>query len=637
MIAASSDRLTAGRRLAAMCILVVLIAPPSWGASAPLTPWGVAPQTYAGSTHPDSVQANLAMAENLGHRPLAIAAAWRGLHAVSTGDPRGACGYWELAAELDPAYPSATLAPLRFTFPREPRRAAEALLAFPGSLICGFEAQQTTAANLFILILFPLLLASSACCLLIFLRHASHLHHLLWEYFQGLLPHAVAKWTVWGILLLPLFWNLGFLLWSLLLVAAALPMLTRVERRLAIGAAALLIITPLAMDTLATVTAPGDPTHPAAAMARAQRTGRSELALAEIQAVAARVPAEGPLYFTEALLARQTGDLPRARRALQRASAYRPLPEHRFDSARGILAYREGNVEAAIRYLTQAARHAPDRFSVRYNLSKAYARASLFLKADREMRHAFRLDAARVRFEERRRLSDQANDLIEERLSSTDLWRYTTRRHRGEGFGLPAGLTLIYPGHNPKLLWIGILLLPAAAYTTTRWHRRLRIHACSQCGKTVCRRCLRRREKRVFCDECALTAGRWATAQYTQLLLTKVLGRHDRFRDRLLDVARVVLPGVGAMLRGRVTTAFVQLFVASFALLWLGCRGLPLKPVPWTRLDDMLLPATLLGVLALAVLQAWVVFAEIRGLRKRTHLKAFLGAARQAPSRSRVA
>ncbi len=618
-------------------IMLVGLASRAAGSEVPLTPHGVAPQVYRGNTHPDSVASALAATGSLAHRPLAMTATLQGVDVARAGDDQGAAAHWEVARRLDPAYPSAILAPARFLALSAPRSAFRALSTLPAGIFGGFAGQQSLASNLLVLIFFPLLIATCASAFMIFTRHASQMHHLYWEHFHAFLPRSVAKWAVWGLFALPLVWNLGFLFWATMLIAAAFPMLARAEKRFAVACLVIMLIAPLGVRMVAIVSAPADPRHPASGLWRAQQGGSSPQAMAEIRRLERRHPEEGILKFTESLLARQAGDLVTARRALAEAEETRALPEDRFHAAWGILAYHEGNVEEAIRRLDQATQAAPDRFDLRYNLSKAYARASLFLKADREMREAFALDGERVRFEERRRLQDLAADLIEERLPALDLWRLVGRRGPGRSFRIPRSLAGLFPGGNPSLLWLCVLLPPLAALLSHRWHRRLRIHACCQCGRTVCRRCLKRRDRRIYCEACALTAGRWAQAQYTQLLLTRLLGRHDRVRDRILNVARLVIPGLGASLRGKIDRAFLQLLVSASAVLWIACQGVPLKPLPWSQLEQLLIPSTATGITALILVEIWVLNSELRGLRKRTHLKEFLGAAKPRAPRARVA
>jgi len=102
-------------------------------------------------------------------------------------------------------------------------------------------------------------------------------------------------------------------------------------------------------------------------------------------------------------------------------------------------------------------------------------------------------------------------------------------------------------------------------------------------------------------------------------------------------VARLVIPGLGASLRGKIDRAFLQLLVSASAVLWIACQGVPLKPLPWSQLEQLLIPSTATGITALILVEIWVLNSELRGLRKRTHLKEFLGAAKPRAPRARVA
>lgn len=627
-----------------MLALIALLAAPRHASAAlpatapvPLTLQGIAPAVYRASTHPDSVDAALAAIGCQAHRPLAIASALRGLRSNRAGDHDGADAYWLRARQLDPRYATPLVAPARFHPWHDPQEAAQRLLRSATLWMGDFRGQQLMATNVFLLLFVPLLIAASVCAVLIFARHGRTLHHLYWEHLHLLVPRKAAKWAVWGLFALPLLWNFGGLLWAALLLAAGFPLLRRSEKRFAAGFFVLLLVTPLGVALLQDLIAPADPSHPVASLYRAGHSGSTPETLDELERLAYQYPDEGAIYFTESMVRRQAGDLEAARRALDRAETYRPLPEHRFLSAKGILAYREGNIEETIRHFARAVEMAPDRFELRYNLSKAYARASLFLKADREMRQAFALNSGQVRWEERRRLQDQTDDLIEERLSAADLWRILARTPRTDTFAMPRALSVLFPGQNPWLLWPGALLLPLLLWLSHRWHRRLKIHTCCQCGRIVCRRCMKRRERRVFCTDCALSAGRWANAQYTQLLLAKLLGRHDRWRDRLLDLSRFTVPGLGAILRERSQRGFIQLFLLALCGVWIACDGLPVKPLPWTLLEDRVFPTVLFPAVTLAALLVWVIASETQALHKRSNLKRFLGAARPQPERRQAA
>jgi len=614
----------------ALLLVVATLATPAMAADAPvpLTTWGAAPLVHRGSTHPDSIEMAVALAGNLAHRPVALAAALRGIEYVRSSNAAAALDQWDMARRVDPGYPAPGLAPARFAPLASPRRTLNGLLAAPVALFWGFGNQQNTAASLFLMIFFPLLIAASLCGLLIALRHAASIHHLFWEHLQPALPRFAAKWAVWGLFILPLFWNLGVLLWVGLTLAAAYPLLPKPERRFAIGVVILLAIAPLGVKLAATITAPSDPVHVVNALWRAQQAGRSPEMLKEIQRLEQRYPDNGLLNFTESLLARQLGDLTTARAALARAQATNELADVRYEAAWAILAYQEGRVEEAIRRLNAAAAAAPERYDLRYNLSKAYARTSLFLKADREMRRAFELDADAVRQEERRRLEEKVDDLIEERLHAGEIWGLMLRHQDTAAFQLPRPVTLLFPGGNPRLLWPGLLGLPLIFLISTRCSRRLVIHTCSQCGRRVCRRCLKRRERRVFCPECALTVGRWARVQYTQVLLTRLLGRHDRLRDRLMDLSRMLVPGLGAALSGRTNRAFFQVLWLTVALAWLAWGGFPLRSVPLPLMDERILPGAPVGILGLVVLEVWTIRSELHGLRRKSTLREFLSANR---------
>ncbi len=628
-----------GRRQVGFALLAMLGLAASAGSalgnspSAPLTPWGVAPLVHRGTTHPDSIESALALVGNQEHRPLSLATATRGLEQLATGSPTAAIQLWEDAHRYDPTYVAPGLAPARLTPQAQPRQSFHGLLQAAEAMARGFINQQITAANLLILIFIPTLFAAVACALLLIIRHAASLHHLFWEHLQPVLPRFAAKWAVWGLFFLPIFWNLGLLLWSALLLATVFPLLGRPEKRFAVGVAVLLLIAPLGVRLVAAVVAPADPAHVTHALWRAQQSGHSPETLTEIRRLERRYPNNGLLEFTESLLARQLDDLPTAREALARAQAHAQLHPSRFDAAWAVMAYKEGKVEEAIRRLASAAEADPSRYDLHYNLSKAYARASLFLKADRAMRRAFELDAARVRREERRRLEDRVDDLIEERLRSADLWGMLLRTRENSTFQMPAFVSILFPGGNPQLMWAGFLVLPLVVWGSLRCSRRLIIHTCSQCGKRVCRRCLKRRERRVFCSDCVLTIGRWAQAQYTQVLLTRLLGRHDRLRDRLLSLGKILVPGLGAAMAGRINRAFVQLLWLAMGLTWLAVGGLPIKPLPWSALDERVLPTGWIAVVALVVLEVWIVRSELHGLRRRATLKEFLSSARLGQAR----
>jgi hypothetical protein len=146
---------------------------------------------------------------------------------------------------------------------------------------------------------------------------------------------------------------------------------------------------------------------------------------------------------------------------------------------------------------------------------------------------------------------------------------------------LPAWLGLLFPGSLWILPIVGVAAFTAGMIVGRRLHRNLPSFACSNCGQSVCRRCLRRIRHEAYCASCGEALLRIQSASYSKLVLEARMRRRRRSGSILSRLTDWLIPGLGAIRRGRAAGAvFTIVLLVTGALA--GWRGeLPAARAVW--------------------------------------------------------
>jgi hypothetical protein len=131
-----------------------------------------------------------------------------------------------------------------------------------------------------------------------------------------------------------------------------------------------------------------------------------------------------------------------------------------------------------------------------------------------------------------------------------------------------------------------LILSLLAGLAGTRLQRRIPLRACSNCGRTVCRRCAERRRERALCPVCAAIDSRAESPEFARVLLLQHRRRVMRRQGLLRTALATLLPGYGLLASRHVVPAVAML--SAFAALATAAVG---QAMPFASEPRLLLPS----------------------------------------------
>lgn len=261
---------------------------------------------------------------------------------------------------------------------------------------------------------------------------------------------------------------------------------------------------------------------------------------------------------TLALVARRQGDFASAAANLEEAIRLRPGSWGEANNL-GNVRLLAGDPDGALAAYAKARRLAPEEPVIRVNEAQAWMRKFEFPRANESLEQAKKLG---YHFPEATSISVDETILVEDTLEATDLWKTFLRdidspRVLGWDKAWEMTLSILLP-LRPFLLCIPLF---AALFYATQARNLPRIHTCASCGKTVCRKCHYRVQRRSMCGDCyAIRQRVRAPIQREEELCARrrVVRRSSWIVGFILAVA---VPGAGHLLEGRRRPAMALLFL----------------------------------------------------------------------------
>ena len=243
-----------------------------------------------------------------------------------------------------------------------------------------------------------------------------------------------------------------------------------------------------------------------------------------------------------------------------------------------MIAFQRGDYDRAIGLFDEAMSAEPGHAAPHYNMSLAYAKKLLFEKADEQMAEANRLALTRVRAALRHGIEGEESPLLDEPLPPAAMWAAAWAGPRRMP-DLPRWMTPIFPGSLGALPFVSLAMLGLGLVLGRKIHLALPSFACTNCGRPVCRRCLRRIRRAAYCTPCGDALRRIQSTAYTKLVLDSRLRRGRSLTSILPQVADWALPGFRASRMGHPDLAALLAVGAG-----LGAAGLFNDNLPVTRL-----------------------------------------------------
>ena len=535
----------------------------------------------------------------------ALALYQEGLAAARMGNKTQAETALLAAGELDPSFPEPHLALAYLHLPGHPQTAVSDLGRAAVAATHSFGAQHLLLVNT----VFGFFLIVAAGSLLVILYAAIKLlprvHHTLTEILRRWMPAAPATFIAALLLVCPLLWRAGVVPAALFYGGLMWAWMDRGDRRWAVTLAGVCVAAPLVLWAFSPVFySPLDPAGKPFLLSRAMAAPYSPGLAQAVNAAIEQDPQNADLHFARAMLEKRGGHLTAARKAYDDALRF-GASEAAVANNLGVIAFHQGAYKEAMSLFQESIHSEGGRAAPHFNLSQAYAKELLFEKADQEMTEANRLAFNRIRAALRNAGGNWEGPLLDEPLPAGALWSAAWSGPRRMP-GLSIWMQPWFPGSLALLPLIGLPLFGLGLGVGRRMHRSLPSFACTNCGRAVCRRCLRRIRRAAYCTTCGEALMRIQSAAYSKLVLDSRLRRTRKATSLLPKLIAWILPGYHASRLGHADLAAFLAMGASVATLGFAHQRLPVTRLAW--LEDghgPWWPALPLLLIALVYLASW--------------------------------
>jgi Tfp pilus assembly protein PilF len=503
-----------------------------------------------------------------------------GLAARARGNDRLAESSFRLAGELDPSFVETHLALARLYLFHDPRasleRLGEAFQAATGS----FQAQHLTLVNVVLgtLVFFAVFIVVFAAYA--GFRHLPRVHHSLLEYLKLWFYGPLAGLLALALLVTPVLWQLGLLPLTFTVLGLMWCWMNQGERRWASVLGGALVAGPLLVWGLSPLLlSPLDPGQPVFLTSRAMTSSYSPGLTRALEGAVEESPGDPDIRFALGVMYKRGGQYRTAETQYEKALEL-GANEAAVLNNLGVISFLRGNYDKAMEQLRASIDKNPDRAASHFNLSQTYAKKLYFDRAEEELQRANELSFNRIRATLRYSQGDNRRTLIDESLSDAVFWKqaWAGPRHMP---GIPAWLRVWFPGAPWFLGPVSAFSFMAAFALGRRLHRTLPSFDCMNCGRPVCRRCLRRIRRSTYCGPCGDALLRIQSSSYTKLVLDSRIRRKRRIAYLLTRITALVLPGFHAARLGRTHLAAVLACVTTAAVLGLARPGPPLSRLVW--------------------------------------------------------
>lgn len=496
----------------------------------------------------------------------ALDAALRAREAERAGDAVEAISSWTQAAALAPQALPPRLALARLNAWRDPSRAATELRAAAGIAWTEYTASRWIVAHALPGAVLAACLAALLLVLGILLRHLRPFHHLLHELLA--FSFRAGRWTAvlaGAALFLPIVAGLGLAGAALCLAFAISFRFSARERLLTLGAAALLLLSGPTLWAVRPLWGQAPDGRDARLLAEIQHDPASGPSRDAVRAWLRADPDGAAPRYLAALGAIRDRAYAEAVSDLTRAAGHAELPPAVLETDLGLARQRQGRSAEAVEHYARAMVHDPECFEAAYNLGLIRAERADFVGADEAMDRAAAIDLERLRTMGRVSPGTEPRPPAEAVLSHGALWSWQLQRPAAGITPRPlrAILPLAHPLWSVPVLLLAILLGLLAASSL---RRQPAIHVCFQCGTPICRRCLRRADRRAYCQRCASQVGSAGVGQSTRILLQRLIEHRPSTWTRLRPWLEHLLPGVGCAARGHPLAALPAAVLAGVAI-----------------------------------------------------------------------
>jgi len=511
----------------------------------------------------------------------------QGLASWQNGNVEDAVASFDLAAELDPSFPEPHLALARVLVFRNPTGAAAALGAAFRAMMSSFLEQQRLLVNIFLSVFLFFVCGFLVLVVYAVLQHLSRLHHAITEIVAPQFPGRLAGLCAMLLFFVPVLWRIGGVPLAFLAAGLLWPWMRPGQRRWIGALGTGVIVFPIVLWALSPFLMGAlDPSGRPFLLARSNGAASTPELVASVEDARRAHPKDPDLSFTLAGLHKRAGHYKTAKELYHEAREA-GAPEAMVQNNLAVIAFLEEDYDGAIDLLQRSISNDPDRVAAHFNLSQTYSKKLFFEKADQELKVANRLSIDRVRSTMRAAGGAANRTLIDETVPMKALWGAAAAEPRRMP-GLPASMDVWFRGSLWILPVLAVICFGVALRLGRRLHRHLPAMPCGNCGRPVCRRCLKRIRQEAYCGPCGEILLRIQSASYSKLVLDTQIRRKRRMVALILRVTAWIFPGLFAGRRGRDAISAVLALTAAMGLVALLEGPFPVKRLVW--IDGLRMP-----------------------------------------------
>lgn len=533
----------------------------------------------------------------------------RGLTAKLAGQDAVAMRCVRGASELDPTFVEPHLTIASWLLTRDPSQALLQYATVLDLLRQDFNLQLDLAANLLLLVgqaLFAGLLLAGV--IVVWLRRDDLMH--LWQEQLGLFTSpTTARWWALAFLILPFMAGFGLALPTLICLGLMWQSLRLRERALFVMLALAVGTMPLTLRVVERMALALDATRaPFHGVTTLENESYSAARQATLADAAAKHPDDAFVQFGLAWAARRGHDLTTAEKAYREVLRIWPDDSRVLNNLGNVLAVQGRTEEALIAY-KKSGEVDPTNAAAWFNASQIYTQRFEYQLATDALSRASASQFEMVKHYQSQATDDGLLPLVDQWLEPKAFWRALSEAPLGAD--LRGAIPMNLRSHIETSGWpfsILAVLLAVFAVVAGNWQtRQLPLRQCSNCGRTVCRRCAERRREHALCPTCAQAEAQAETQDFSRLLLLQVRSKHIRRAHWVRTALASVMPGYGLLAHRHVFTAvFLLATTWVLAQLWFGyAPPFALEPrltVPGEEVPIVLIAGVFVGVQLVSLL-----------------------------------
>ena len=566
-----------------------------------------------------------------------------GVQARKEGDSGAALEAFRAAAELDPNFVDPKFSLARAYLFTDAGRSIAELSAVADVLKRDFLAQYFFLQNVAAMVFLILALALAVFVVMAIVRHVAELRHVVGERLSGEMPPRVAGWLGVFAVLQPLLWGLGLAGTVLCCGGALWNCMSKRERFFTAVFLALVVAAPVVSVQMARRFPPLGYDSPTYASYAALRDGWSDQHERALLRSIQSDPGNPSRHFVYGTMARRAARLGIARTELERAVEFAP-DDARYLNNLGNVYFNLGDFDTADKCYRKAVSTDPSLPEAHYNLAQVFTKRLMFAEANSEIGTAKQLDAELINEFSLNSREQLNRSVIDAGIPVSRFWESLRREGaRSEtSEALEPALRFLGVGRERRSATIAFFFALSLVASGLLF-RNLRTYRCTNCGKIVCRKCLSRAQKQVYCLKCAVAASSLKSPEFTRLLLANQFQLETRRVRTVSAAAGILLPGLRLVQAGYAISGFLVVLLCTVILVCIAVRGYWVDYLPSLPYETqgvvtyllLLVPAVLIHGLSLSWLArtARSRVPQLRVIRTQTPGKSVRDGATGKPTR----